>query len=290
MYDRRYGLIRTLAPLHVGSSEGEESGNLNLIFRDPFTQTGIIPGSSIRGRFRNECQSTEATTANSDIWYGNSFGAITTDQTTGKKKAFIKEGSVKFEYASLVWLPVFCPGQPIVWVSCPRLLRRYAACAKPSLKGIKLQEELPKRYTCSKMKSEDRAGEKKRLFFNLGFIELDIVDNLQNWMPSGFDHSLQASNRLVIVDDADIGMIHDMALYRQSRVKLDDDQKIVKNFFNVEALPEGSILVFPVATKSQPEIPAWKPFGEDRGRELYFGGLESVGFGRCQVLIPSATP
>ena len=52
MYARRYGLIRTLAPLHVGASEGEEAGNLNLIFRDPFTQTGIIPGSSIRGRFR----------------------------------------------------------------------------------------------------------------------------------------------------------------------------------------------------------------------------------------------
>ena len=32
MYARRYGLIRTLAPLHVGASEGEESGNLNLIF------------------------------------------------------------------------------------------------------------------------------------------------------------------------------------------------------------------------------------------------------------------
>ena len=54
MYERRYGLIRTLAPLHVGASAGEEAGNLNLIFRDPFTQTGIIPGSSIRGRFRAE--------------------------------------------------------------------------------------------------------------------------------------------------------------------------------------------------------------------------------------------
>jgi hypothetical protein len=40
---------KTLAPLHVGASAGEETGNLNLIFRDQFTQTGIIPGSSIRG-------------------------------------------------------------------------------------------------------------------------------------------------------------------------------------------------------------------------------------------------
>ena len=59
MYERRYGLIRTLAPLHVGASAGEESGNLNLIFRDAYTQTGIIPGSSIRGRFRAEMRSSD---------------------------------------------------------------------------------------------------------------------------------------------------------------------------------------------------------------------------------------
>ena len=50
MYKKAYGIIETLAPLHVGATAGEESGNLNLIFRDQFTQTGIIPGSSIRGR------------------------------------------------------------------------------------------------------------------------------------------------------------------------------------------------------------------------------------------------
>ena len=54
MYKKAYGIIETLAPLHVGATAGEESGNLNLIFRDQFTQTGIVPGSSIRGRLRSE--------------------------------------------------------------------------------------------------------------------------------------------------------------------------------------------------------------------------------------------
>lgn len=52
MYHKGYGIIKTLAPLYVGATAGEETGNLNLIFRDKITQTGIIPGSSIRGRFR----------------------------------------------------------------------------------------------------------------------------------------------------------------------------------------------------------------------------------------------
>jgi CRISPR-associated protein Cmr4 len=53
-------------------------------------------------------------------------------------------------------------------------------------------------------------------------------------------------------------------------------------FFNVEALPERSLLVFPLAIK--PEVAEdWKPFGAATAEELYFGGLESVGFGRCSV-------
>mgnify|MGYP003343569998 CR=1 FL=1 len=31
MYHKAYGIIETLAPLHVGATAGEESGNLNLI-------------------------------------------------------------------------------------------------------------------------------------------------------------------------------------------------------------------------------------------------------------------
>jgi CRISPR-associated protein Cmr4 len=143
MDERRYGLIRTLAPLHVGASAGEEAGTLNLIFRDPFTQTGIIPGSSIRGRFRAEMRRRGGDDQSETIrWYGSEAG-----------KTEISEARVKFEYASLVWLPVFCPGQPVVWVSCPRLLRRYAAIVHPQ--GV---DSLPEPFTCSDG-LKGRAGE-----------------------------------------------------------------------------------------------------------------------------------
>ncbi|MBA3923960.1 MAG: type III-B CRISPR module RAMP protein Cmr4, partial [Nostocaceae cyanobacterium] len=69
MYFKAYGIIETLAPLHVGASSGEETGNLNLIFRDQFTQTGIIPGSSIRGRFRADMRDQEA--GKEAHWYGH---------------------------------------------------------------------------------------------------------------------------------------------------------------------------------------------------------------------------
>lgn len=272
MYHKAYGIIETKAPLHVGAAAGEETGNLNLIFRDQFTQTGIIPGSSIRGRFRADMRSQKGDVA---TWYGH-------EAVTGQEDGGTTEASVKFEYASLVWLPVFCPGQPIVWVSCPALLKRYKQIAQ-------IHAPLPKRYTADpNLQARVVPGtSEKVLFFNLGFLGIEHQESLSSWVPPGTDLPV---NQLVVVDNNDIAMLHDMALYRQSRVKLLDEMKKVDTktgaFFNVEALPVGSILVFPVALKQK----GWKPFGElpenqPYSQELYFGGLESIGFGRCQVTL-----
>jgi CRISPR-associated protein Cmr4 len=263
MYQRAYGLIEALAPLHVGASAGEETGNLNLIFRDQFTQTGIIPGSSIRGRFRADMRSKDS--KKEQDWFGKSVQGDNSDTS---------EALVKFEYASIVWLPVFCPGQPIVWVTCPWLLKRYK-----QITGIKA--DLPKHYSADKgLSGRQVEGKEKVLFFNLGFLKIEHDVDLKDWKPEGTDLPI---DRLVVVGDNDIAMIHDMALYRQSRVKLSDEQKKVEGgaFFNVEALPESSVLIFPIALKQT----GWKPFGEADSQELYFGGLESIGFGRCRVTL-----
>lgn len=276
MYHKAYGIIKTLAPLHVGASAGEETGNLNLIFRDQFTKTGIIPGSSIRGRFRADMRQKKGMESK---WYGHEAGSEKEDGTTealvkSKKEDNTTEALVKFEYASLVWLPVFCPGQPIVWVTCPWLLKRYKQIAQVST-------SLPKPNTAPKTLQGRQVDTKRKvLFFNLGFLEIEHEEDLCAWIPNGAD--LKADS-LVVVADNDIGTLHDMALYRQSRVKLSDTEKKVDGsaFFNVEALPEGSVLVFPIALKET----SWKPFGDAASQELYFGGLESIGFGRCHVTL-----
>lgn len=269
MYRRAYGIIEALAPLHVGATAGEESGNLNLIFRDQFTQTGIIPGSSIRGRFRSEMRR-EGTEENTNFWYGSPAEQGEPDSTT--------ESVVKFEYASLLWLPVFCPGQPVVWVSCPKLLKRYQRIVGKELQSTKI----PEKYTGSSTLKTLNVDGKKKLFFNFGFLELKKTENLKAWFPSS--EELPA----VIVGDDEIGMIHDMALYRQSRVRLKNDEKRVDGggFFNTEALPEGTIMVFPIAIRNTKAQTTWKPFGEDnQTSEIYLGGLESIGFGNCQITL-----
>lgn len=268
MYRKAYGVIETLAPVHVGATAGEETGNLNLIFRDQFTQTGIIPGSSIRGRFRADLRDREP--GEEQLWYGH-------EAVDGRSDGGTTEALVKFEYASLVWFPVFCPGQPVVWVSCPLLLKRFKRIA-----GV--TADIPEPYTAQRgLQGRPMKDQGKILFFNLGFLEIEHEEDLSAWIPTGTDLD---ANKLVVVHDNDIAMLHDMALYRQSRVKLGSKEKPNEKkvdggaFFNTEALPEGSILVFPIALKQT----NWKPFGENEtSSELYFGGLESIGFGRCLV-------
>ncbi len=272
MYKKAYGIIETLAPLHVGATAGEESGNLNLIFRDQFTQTGIIPGSSIRGRLRSEMRLSH-NEEEAGYWYGHEAESELSENTT--------ESAVKFEYASILWLPVFCPGQPIVWVSCPKLLKRYKRIA-----GI--TADVPALYTSSNELTALNIDGKQKLFFNFGFLSIDHPNqDLKAWFPNGKELPS------VVVGDDEIGMIHDMALYRQSRVALEKKQKRAKGkaFFNTEALPEGTILVFPVAikelnpSKSDAQQKSWKPFGNGNKADIYLGGLESIGFGHCEMTL-----
>jgi len=157
------------------------------------------------------------------------------------------------------------------------LLKRYKAIAQ-----LPDNVKVPKPYTASpKLDARNVEGGHKILFFNLGFLNIEHDVEMSDWVPKGTD---LPESQLVVVADNDIAMLHDMALYRQSRVRLEDDMKKVAKgaFFNVEALPEGCVLVFPVALKET----GWQPFGEDESTaSMYFGGLESVGFGRCQVTL-----
>lgn len=309
MYNKAYGIIETLAPLHVGATAGEESGNLNLIFRDQFTQTGIVPGSSIRGRLRSELrlerqqylkgeldrqkveipQNTsnegnddeKAPTMlqlmekkakelgiatppekNENLWYGHEAIKGERDSTT--------ESLVKFEYASILWLPVFCPGQPIVWVTCRRLLKRYQRIARD------ITAELPEPYTGS------TKLDRSKLFFNFGFLTIDHPPkDLSAWFPD------QQERPAVVVGDDEIAMIHDMALYRQTRIAMEKEEKRVENFFGVEALPEETIMVFPIAHKSNKDGYQWPLLKspEPHKTDIYLGGLESIGFGHCELTI-----
>ena len=115
----------------------------------------VSSGSSIRGRFRADLRLINSDFA--DWYYGKEAEKGKPNSTT--------EALVKFEYASLVWLPVFCPGQPVVYITCPRLLKRYYQIVRS------INKSLPNPTSQDFPKSDQVFLEKHRnvLFFNLGF-------------------------------------------------------------------------------------------------------------------------
>lgn len=280
-----YGTIETLAPLHIGATAGEENGNLNLIFRDPHTQTGVIPGSSIRGRFRAEMRLQNSKEA-ANYWYGHD-GKVDENDTNKTKNTPNNEvnkttqSKIKFEHASILWLPIFCPGKSLVWVSCPRLLKRYKRIAKieASIPFLASNDD-----SCIASNSLNLTAiqndQKEKLFFSFGFLTIKEKQDLSVWFPD------REERPAVIVKDDEIGMVHDMALFRQTRTKLGDSEKTIENFFNVEALPPETILVFPVAAQTKQHMTDWPAFNSDPSEnscDLYFGGLESIGYGHCST-------
>ena len=56
----------------------------------------------------------------------------------------------------------------------------------------------------------------------------------------------------------------------------------------VQRLPEGTILVFPIALRKTQDQETWDPFNNgQKPYEIYLGGLESIGFGNCRVTVKS---
>jgi CRISPR-associated protein Cmr4 len=100
--------------------------------------------------------------------------------------------------------------------------------------------------------------------------------DLTEWFPD------KQERPAVVVGDDEIAMIHDMALYRQTRIAMEKGQKVVENFFGVEALPEETILIFPIAHRSDEKGQSWNP---SKKTDIYLGGLESIGFGHCELTL-----
>jgi CRISPR-associated protein Cmr4 len=72
-------------------------------------------------------------------------------------------------------------------------------------------------YTGSKQLEPLQVERNPTLFFNFGFLTIEPQNiDLKSWFPFGEELPT------VVVGDDEISMIHDMALYRQTRTRLED--------------------------------------------------------------------
>jgi CRISPR-associated protein Cmr4 len=251
-----------LAPLHTGGTTQE--GNLLGIARESHTELPYIPSSTIRGRLR----------ASTDDSIRDGKGDSIRSQLFGKELSegvSLTQGSIWIGDGSILWMPVPSLSHGVVWVSCPMLLKRWARLTGTT-------EELPTE------KYINNFADKKSVYLKDAIIRSDDIQpntNLTAWIPLSSD-----INRALILPDQHYATLVQMSLWRQVKVKLDQNKMVDGGFRYEEAIPPDTLMYFPWGITSQANtsqsLSAFEALVK-KEKIIQLGGQESLGRGFVQL-------
>lgn len=256
-----------LSPLHTGGTTQE--GNLLGIARESHTNFPYIPSSSIRGKFRasvtDRIDKTEL--------FGNDLNDLKDSRfiadyelATGKKLAQLEQGSIWIGDGSILWLPIPSLSHGVVWVTCPLLLERWQKINGSSL-------DIPSEYSHNLGKSP------------IYLKDAILKDNLNQWedydcfIPKG-----SSVKRVLVLPDRHCDTLIQMSLWRQVKIKLNENKVVEGGFRYEEAIPPDTLMYFPWGVTSQAKSDS------DRATTIFknllseteilqIGGQESLGRG-----------
>jgi CRISPR-associated protein Cmr4 len=213
MSDFRTGYLYSLSPVHCGG-EGD-IGNIQDIVREAHTDFPYIPGSSLRGKIRNEVKLLNETAAN------KLFG-----------QELAKDGSmgvhqVWFGDARLLWVPMRTLDlnnhnkSVFTWVSCHSLLRDHAIAAQaqviPDFPEYAAGTS-PGRYLIADAEIQVREFEAKAEGFQ------SVITLQEEKWPNALKQAVcnhWKANR-IILPDSDFQILMEHALWTQIRNKIED--------------------------------------------------------------------
>jgi CRISPR-associated protein Cmr4 len=277
--------LHALSPLHAGTGQGV--GVIDLpIAREKATGIPIVPGSSIKGVLRANCEDEGMRT--------RVFGPET-------NHASDHAGSIQFSDLRLLFLPVRSLSGVFAWVTSPFLLRRFQRDAQmagqmvPSIPQMEITES-----TCLVAANDSQLllsikGNQQVVLEDLPLEDVEMngdVSSLADWLaPQIFDAELQWSalfkQRLCVVHDNVLSFLLDTATEVTARIQLDDEKKTVKPgaLWYEEALPAESILVGLVVTKpvEANEDEVIGTVNQLAQKPLQVGGSATVGRGLCKI-------
>lgn len=245
-----------IAPLHTGGTTQE--GNLLGIARESHTTLPYVPSSTVRGRLR---------AATNETVRPRLFG---TDLTSSEK---LEQGDIWIGDASLLWLPVPSLSHGVVWISCPMLLERWARLQSSQVEAIEYGTNLP---TDKPIYLKDAI---------LKAHELKPLPDWQDLIPQGLP--TQGIKRVLILPDQHCATLIQMSLWRQVKIKLDENKTVDGGFRYEEAIPPDTVMYFPWGQTSQAS-----GTGQQSSQDfkdlltnhsiLQIGGQESLGRGFVQ--------
>jgi CRISPR-associated protein Cmr4 len=277
-------LLHAYSPLHAGTGQSVDVIDLP-VAREKATGIPFLPGSTVKGVFRDAC--------GDDDKCLRIFGP-----KTGNAEEYA--GSVNFTDARLLLLPVRSLRGVFAWVTSPLLLRRLKRDAQDtSLLAFSIPvpaDESSCHVTNDGCVLNMDVGSGQKVILEdlpLGFAENPDVSAWAGWLGQKlFPGDVAAQNdlksRLCVVADDTLSFLLETATEISARIHIDDDKKTVAKgqLWYEEALPAETVLVSLVVAaevKSKPKE-VFNTVKELSAKTLQFGGKATVGRGLCKAV------
>lgn len=277
--------MRAETHIHVGEGQQDAAIDLPVAREDP-SRLPFIPGSGLKGAFRDAAKAARICSAKIDTLFGP-------EQGTPAQAA----GSLVFSEVRLLALPIRSDRAPYLLVSSPTILRRFAVdlerCASDvsRVKDV-LEQSRPNR--CLAQTEMTARLEDLRVEFKEQGTVLDELSKLIVEKFAGLDQDRDAlAERLVIVHDAIMRWLTDYALPVRARNVLNED-KVSKNLWYEETLPTDTLMYSLLAPRADGNLTTLlrdlRPAAETGSGAcfLQIGGNETVGQGWFRLSLPAA--
>ncbi len=246
-----------LSPLHTGGATQE--GNLLGIARESHTTLPYIPSSTIRGRLRASADEALRATL---------FGTELTGSET------LEQGDIWIGDGSILWLPVPSLSHGVIWVSSPMLLNRWKRLSNEATPA-------PEEYSTNL-----KAG--KPVYLKDAILQDKNLQDWKNWstfVPQSENTS--DIKRVLILPDQHCATLIQMSLWRQVKIKLDENKTVDGGFRYEEAIPPDTLMYFPwgITSGANGTAETSRQSFQDLLQQdavLQIGGQESLGRGFVQ--------
>jgi len=258
--------IHCLSPVHVGTGQGVGAIELPII-RERSTQWPYIPGSSIKGVYRDHAKSRWR---KERIWLEAAFGKAE-DRNSEPEKGRTKEADLDKGHAgALVWtdarvlaFPVASHYGTFAYVTCPLALQRLIRDSEasgirlPELSWSWLDQELAKEEQVITLSDSKVAGSRVPdyprmvMLDEFEFMQTDANDSLTSWLKDVSILLFQDERsrhiwleRLVLVSDEAFQYLVTMCTEITPRIRISPDTKIVADgqLWKEEYLPAETLL------------------------------------------------
>lgn len=290
--DAKLLFVHAYSPLHAGTGQGV--GVIDLpVAREKATQIPFLPGSTLKGVFRDAATPSPDTDAARQL-RERVFGPDTSGDPSEHA------GSVSFTDARLLLLPVRSLRGVFAWVTSPLLLQRLKRDAQ-DVEGLK--EPLPAKIpapgdetTCHVSKQGSGLvmhvnGKDQVILEDLAFEKVENstdVDAWATWLGAALGLE-DAGTRLCVVSDNALSFLLETATEISARILIEDKKKTVKKggLWYEEALPAETVLVSLVVAANVASNPKEVHATIDTlsKKTLQFGGKAGVGRGLCKTTL-----